>query len=112
MAQEIPPKYPIPFELTPLFLAHTFITLKVCLKFYACLPARSKIIKLFFLPIKEVLLCSSLMVDSSSPEIFFSMSLGTVSLCSWQKLISMSMSLYSKVMMGTLALVLVARFLI
>lgn len=62
MAQEIPPKYPIPFELIPLFLAQTFTTLRVYLKLSICLPVNSRIIKLFFLPRIDVLLFSSKIV--------------------------------------------------
>ena len=80
MAQDIPPKKPILLELIPLLSAHTFITLKVCLKFYAwSLPASSKIIKLFFLPSKAVLLGSSSIDYNKSMLITLSMSLGTVS---------------------------------
>lgn len=59
IAHEIPPKYPIPLELIPLFFAHTLITLKVSLKFYTCLPVNYNIIKLFFLPSKAVWLLIS-----------------------------------------------------
>jgi hypothetical protein len=69
MAQEIPPRYPIPLELIPRFLAQVLMTLKVCLKFSVCRPVSSKIIRLFFLPIREVLLCSSVMVARRSGEI-------------------------------------------
>ena len=104
MAQEIPPRKPIALELMPLFFAQTFMILRVLLKLsYCVLPASSKIIKLFFLPNKANLLVSSSMVLSNSKLITLSMSLGTSSEISLQKLISMLIYLKSKVMMGTLA---------
>ncbi len=88
MAHEIPPRYPMTLELMPLFLAQTLTTLSVSLKLSSCLLVCSRIMRLFFLPRREVLLCSSLMVLRRSREMTFSMSLGMVSVCSWQKLIS------------------------
>ena len=88
----------------PLFFAQTFIILSVLLKLsYWVLPASSKIIKLFFLPNRASLLVSSSMVFSSYKLITLSISLGTSSEISLQKLISMLIYLKSKVMMGTLA---------
>lgn len=93
IAHEIPPKYPIPLEEMARFLAHTLTTLKVSLKFSTCFPVSSKIIRLFFRPRIEVLLLSSSMESTRSLVMTFSMSLGTVSVGSWQKLISISVSL-------------------
>ena len=47
----------------------------------------------------------------SSAGRFFSMSLGTISRLSWLKLMSIGMPLKSKVMIGTLAVMILERFL-